>query len=235
MTTFFRFPHTPHLAWLSPDSPREDKVFSAAEAAAFLCAEVVLEEKVDGANVGISVDAAGEIQVQNRGQYLSPPFTGQFVRLNSWLAQREEAIFDALGEHLMLFGEWTAAVHSLGYSRLPDYFLLFDVYDRQAKKFWSTSRRSVLAEQLNLRVIHCVGDGTYSLSTLKKMVLDMPSAYVSVGVAEGIYLRREDESWLLERAKLVHPDFVQNIGEHWRRRILTLNHITSPKTGDVAC
>jgi ATP-dependent RNA circularization protein (DNA/RNA ligase family) len=234
MTAFFRFPHTPHLAWLSPDSPREDKVFSAAEAAAFLRTEVVLEEKVDGANVGISVDAAGGVQVQNRGQYLSRPFTGQFARLNPWLVQREEAIFDALGEHLMLFGEWTAAVHSLDYPNLPDYFLLFDVYDRQAEQFWSTSRRNILATQLDLQVIHRLDCGHFGLEELKKRVQTAPSAYRD-GTCEGIYLRQESNDWLLQRAKLVHPDFVQNMGEHWRRRILTLNHITSPKTGDVAC
>lgn len=224
MTAFFRFPHTPHLAWLSPDSPREDKIFSAAEAAAFLRAKVVLEEKVDGANVGISVDAAGGVQVQNRGQYLSPPFTGQFVRLNPWLAQREEAIFDALGEHLMLFGEWTAAVHSLDYPNLPDYFLLFDVYDRQAERFWSTSRRNILAAQLNLQVIHRLDCGYFGLDALKHRVKTVPSAYRD-GACEGLYLRQENDDRLLQRAKLVHPDFVQNIGEHWRRRALRLNQI----------
>lgn len=31
MTDFFRYPHTPHLAWLGEGSPRDDKVLPPAE------------------------------------------------------------------------------------------------------------------------------------------------------------------------------------------------------------
>jgi hypothetical protein len=44
MTDFFRFPHTPHLAWLGPGVPRDDKVLAPAEAQALLAGEVVVEE-----------------------------------------------------------------------------------------------------------------------------------------------------------------------------------------------
>jgi hypothetical protein len=33
------------------------------------------------------------------------------------------------GRHI-LFGEWCRAQHSVFYSRLPDYFLAFDIWDR---------------------------------------------------------------------------------------------------------
>ena len=75
--------------------------------------------------------------MQNRGQYLLEPFDGQFEKLNSWLLPRYDRFFDALGADLILFGEWCAANHSIGYDRLPDWFLVFDVYDQQAKRFFS--------------------------------------------------------------------------------------------------
>ena len=53
MTDFFRFPHIPHLAWLGSDQPRDDKVLPTAEANVLLSGEVVLEEKLDGANLGV--------------------------------------------------------------------------------------------------------------------------------------------------------------------------------------
>ena len=31
MTDFFRFPHTPHIAWLGQGTPRDDKVLSPDE------------------------------------------------------------------------------------------------------------------------------------------------------------------------------------------------------------
>ena len=60
MTDFYRFPHTPHLAWLGSAPPRDDKVLTPQEAKSFLSADVLVEEKVDGANLGFSVDAASE-------------------------------------------------------------------------------------------------------------------------------------------------------------------------------
>ena len=60
MSSFFRFPHTPHIAWLAAGAPRDDKVLSPEEAQALLADEVVLEEKLDGANLGFSVSPEGQ-------------------------------------------------------------------------------------------------------------------------------------------------------------------------------
>ena len=61
------------------------------------------------------------------------------------LAAHEDKLFDALGTHLVAFGEWCAARHSLDYATLPDWWMLFDVYDRQEQRFWSTTRRNAMA------------------------------------------------------------------------------------------
>jgi len=71
------------LAWLGGGSAREDKVFSPAERSAFLEKPVVIEEKVDGANIGISVSPSGEIRVQNRGQYIQLPSPGAACAMTS--------------------------------------------------------------------------------------------------------------------------------------------------------
>lgn len=190
MSGFFRFPHTPHIAWLGDGTPRDDKVLAASEAEAFLAYSLVREEKVDGPNLGFSADCSGAIRAQSRGQYLHRPFTGQFARLNGWLTIHEEALFEALGEPLILFGEWAAAMHSLEYSNLPDYLLLFDVYDRSERRFWSTARRNALASRFGLRQIHQVATGHFRLNSIKRMLATTQSAYRDGG-CEGIYLRQE--------------------------------------------
>jgi ATP-dependent RNA circularization protein (DNA/RNA ligase family) len=201
-------------------------VLSPLEVEVFLAHAVVLEEKVDGANLGLSLDAAGAIRAQNRGQYLQRPFSGQFARLNAWLAPHEEALINVLGGSLVLFGEWVAAVHSLEYESLPDYFLAFDVYDRVKMRFWSTVRRNALTSQLGIAVVHQVGAGRYQLGSLEQMITSTLSAYGDGG-SEGLYLRNEDRDWLVARAKLVHPDFVQNMGKHWRSRSLSWNALSA--------
>lgn len=224
MTELFRFPHTPHLAWLGEGSPRDDKVLSPNEVKALLAGEVVVEEKLDGANVGFSLAPDGSLRAQNRGQYLAEPHAGQFARLPAWLAQHGEGLRSELKPNLILFGEWCAARHSLGYAALPDWFLLFDIYDRTAGRFWSTPRRNELASSAGLVTVPQVLHGKATVPTLKKLVSDTASRY-RAGALEGVVIRRESADWCEARAKLVRPDFTQAIDTHWRKRALEWNRI----------
>lgn len=229
MSDFFRFPHTPHLAWLGEGSPRDDKVLSKADAEALLASDVVVEEKLDGANLGLSVDSKGFMRAQNRGQYLVPPYSGQFARLSSWLAPREETLTSVLGDNVILFGEWCPARHSLDYITLPDWFLAFDVYDRAAKRFWSTARRNELAASLSIQVVPAVYAGKTSMHELKSRLLHTSSQF-RPGPLEGVVVRKENSDWLEARAKLVHPNFTQAIAEHWSRRGLVWNRLANVET-----
>lgn len=224
MTDFFRFPHTPHIAWLGQGSPRDDKVLSPHEVAELLAAEVVVEEKLDGANVGFSLGSDGSLRAQNRGQYLAEPHAGQFARLPAWLAQHGEGLRSVLASNLIVFGEWCAARHSLDYTTLPDWFLLFDVYDRTAGQFWSTTRRNELASRAGLLTVPQVQQGKVTVSDLKKLVSDTTSRY-RAGPLEGVVIRRESVDWCEARAKLVRPDFTQAIESHWRKRAIEWNRI----------
>ena len=221
---FFRFPRTPHIAWLAEASPRDDKLLSPAEAEALLDGEVVIEEKIDGANLGISLGPDGDLRLQNRGQFLMPPYGGQFARLGSWLAPKENAVFDALDENQILFGEWCAARHSVAYDRLPDWFLLFDVYDRSEDKFWSASRRDTLAGEIGLSIVPRLFQGRTTVPELKELVGSAVSQFRE-GTVEGVVLRSETPQWLVSKAKLVRSDFVQNIEEHWRGRAIEWNRL----------
>jgi ATP-dependent RNA circularization protein (DNA/RNA ligase family) len=199
-------------------------VLSAVEAKKLLAAEVVVEEKVDGANIGISLDEKGILQVQNRGQYLAQPFSGQFSRLNAWLTQYQEVLQDELSHSLILFGEWCTARHSLSYDALPDWFLLFDVYDRNSAKFWSTARRNTLAEKMGLKTVKEIKRAHLGIDSLKHLVLRKQS-YYRQGAVEGVVVRSEKNGWTERRAKLVHPDFTQTIDEHWRKRPIEWNQL----------
>lgn len=226
MNDFFRFPHTAHLLWLGKDPPRDDKVLSQHSMHAFFSEGVIVEEKIDGANIGISVDSGGDLRVQNRGRYLETPFRGQFSRLESWLAQNESALQDILDRNTILFGEWCAAVHSIIYSKLPDWVLFFDVYDRRKRKFWSVHRRNSLVLGAGLTVVPEIVRGRISSSELFRVLSDQPSQF-SESFMEGVIVRKDSEEWCVARAKLVRTEFVQAIGEHWQRGGLRWNRTTS--------
>lgn len=226
MSEFFRFPHTPHLAWLAPGSPRDDKVLSPPEVNELLAGELVVEEKVDGANLGFSVSEDGELRAQNRGTYLTEEFCHeQFRSLWRWLAPHQHALIDALWPDRMLFGEWCVATHSVNYDLLPDWFVGFDVYDRAAQQFWSTTRRNKLLQSLGLAPVPHLARGHFSLEELKGM---LGTSRVSSHAMEGLVVRREDAEWTYERAKLVRPTFTQNIEAHWSRGPIRRNALARP-------
>lgn len=222
MSDFIKFPRTPHLLWLSNKPVRDDRVLSKVEAGIFLETEIIVEEKVDGANVGISVAEDGSLRVQNRGSYLEQPSPMQFRPIWQWLANRRVELVKRLGSELIVFGEWSFAVHSAYYDRLPDWFLGFDVYDRKSKRFWPVTKRNQLFKDVGLATIPLIERKQFSITELLNL---LQSAKSSLGPEpiEGIYLRRESENWLEGRAKIVRPQFLQNIHEHWSDRPLEKN------------
>lgn len=130
----------------------------------------------------------------------------------------------------MLFGEWCAARHSLDYDTLPDWFLLFDVYDRSKRRFWSTSRRNALASEAGLFTVPRVSSGRTTLAALKQLVMDTASHYRAQLPLEGVVVRRESADWCEARTKLVRPDFAQAIDTHWRKRAIEWNRVDWTRT-----
>lgn len=224
MTDFFRFPHTPHIAWLGEGEPRDDKVLAPHEVDMLLADVVRVEEKLDGANLGISLRPDGQLRAQNRGQYLIEPYIGQFSRLTSWLAQHQWQLKEKLTSDLILFGEWCAAKHSLNYESLPDWFVVFDVYDQEKQCFWSSGRRNALAEVLGLSAVPALYEGKVRLAQLKDLLASTTSRYRR-GAPEGLVVRKESKQWCESRAKLVRAEFTQTIGDHWRSRSIEWNRV----------
>lgn len=225
MPSLHKFPSTPHLAWLSPQPIRGDKLLLPSEVADFLSHSLVIEEKIDGANLGLSVDSQGTICFQNRGNWVEGKLSGQWTRLRAWAAEHETALRVHLPPGHVLFGEWCYARHSVGYDRLPDWFLGFDVYDAVTHRFWSSDKRDALLSMMEIHPVPTVARGHFDHSELIGM-LESPSAY-GQSTREGIYLRHEANGWLISRTKLVCPDFVQQITDHWAKGELRMNQLAT--------
>ena len=219
---FFKFPSTPHLIMLSGMDIRGDKVLSESERSAFLQHDLVIEEKIDGANLGISFDSWGNIQAQNRGAYLQLPRAGQWKKLDNWLAQRTDTLFEHLLDQFILFGDWCYAQHSVFYDRLPDWFLAFDIYDKRADRFLSSKRRDLLFRKMNLAQVPVLARGHFTYSELCNL---LSLSKFGNQPAEGIYLRFDQADWLVQRAKLVRSTFIQTVEEHWSRSAMRPNQL----------
>ncbi len=219
---FFKFPSTPHLATMPGVDIRGDKVLSELERDEFLTHEVTVEEKVDGANLGISFDSEGNIRAQNRGAYLHLPGSGQWKKLGDWLTPRTDTLFEHLSDHFILFGEWCYAQHSVFYDRLPDWFLGFDIYDKRFDRFLSSKHRDDLFTKMSIAQVPVLASGHFAYPKVQKFLL---TSKLSNQPAEGIYLRFDQNDWLAQRAKLVRPAFIQTVEQHWSRSTIRPNRL----------
>ena len=225
MYDFFRFPSTPHLAWLSETEPREDKVMSQQDVDLFLKESITIEEKIDGANVGISWSSTNDLQAQNRGSYLLNGGQNhpQFNALWPWIFERQHLLEKHLPKQCIVFGEWSALKHSQHYLNLPDWYIGFDVYDKREMLFYSAERRNTLLNRLKIQPIKRLDIGYNSLESLTKTLSTLPSTYGNPHI-EGLYLRIDKGGWLEKRAKIVRKEFVQSIDSHWKKQPLVNNN-----------
>lgn len=222
MTDFLRFPSTPHIHRLPGLDVREDKIFTARERSAFLSHSLHVEEKVDGENLGISCNE-DSLQVQARGSYVRPG--GRHFRgFESWIRPRERRISQALGDNLIIFGEWCVVTHTVRYDALPDWFLVFDIYQRSTGQFWETQLRDEFVKELGLHVVPFLGKGHFHERELADFI---GRSHVGHERMEGVVARFQDPQGLLHRAKVVRPDFVQKIDQHWMTGIQALNRLAA--------
>lgn len=220
MTEFTRFPPIPYLVRPPDVDIRDDKVLTDTERDEFLAMRLHIEEKVDGQNLGISNSEDG-LRFQARGSYVQPG--GRHFRgLATWVAPRRQRLADRLSDNLILFGEWCSVKHTVRYDSLPDWFLVFDVYERAAGLFWEPDMRDALAEDLGLYSAPLLGAGHFNLDDLTELMSDSRVGHEPM---EGIVARTVTADGPQRRAKLVRPEFVQQIDQHWMSGQQTMNRL----------
>ena len=166
-----KFPRTQHLFDAGGGGvSRDDLVMDAQTAALFYTPEqqgrvpvntiVEVEEKVDGANLGISIGEDGKLRAQNRSHYVDSSTHKQFSALDQWLESHRGELYDLLSTNNdVLYGEWLAAKHSIHYTQLPDLFLAFDIYDRRAQRFCSRRERDRRLAETSISSVRLVHSG----------------------------------------------------------------------------
>ncbi|XP_065054389.1 uncharacterized protein LOC135683141 [Rhopilema esculentum] len=230
-----KFPRTRHLLDAGGNGvSRDDLLMTAKEAIAFLKGKVVsVEEKVDGANLGFSVNKNNEIRAQNRSHFVISNSHQQFSTLEAWISRHSASLLRVL-EHgkFILYGEWAYAKHSIFYTRLPSYFVAFDIYDTDNGHFVSRKTRDKMLNGTGIATVPLIVEKEFRSPGELLPYLEAPSAYYD-GPVEGIYLRvdedtqdnhkAENSGTLLQRAKIVRPDFLQQIEEQWTRQKFVKN------------
>jgi len=99
-------------------TPLSLQLMDKKEATPFFTKTVSVEEKVDGANLGISCTADFKLLFQNRSHFVTSASATQWKGLEDWVANHP-GIWDVLtSPDIVLFGEWLYAQHSIHYTKL---------------------------------------------------------------------------------------------------------------------
>ena len=244
---FHKYPRTPHL--FGSAGAAGDKHLGSAGSRRFLAdPSLVVEEKVDGTNVGLHFDEAGTLVVQNRGHILSTGEHPQYGPLKAWCAANGRRLYDALGTRFVLFGEYLHARHTVGYDRLPGLLLEFDVLDKEGGTFLGLDeRRERFFGPLDVPTVPVLHRGPLDPADLPGLVgrsafwanfID-PRTGRADDLMEGLYLRTEGGTprRVTGRAKWVRRAFTEAVcaSTHWRTRPVepnTLDPGRPPREGD---
>ena len=143
MRGIVKYPRTPHLDGSRVQPGDEDLGIVGISDLEGL--PLVIEEKLDGSNSGISFDDDGALVLQSRGHVLTGgPRERQFDLFKRWASTYRDSLWRILGNRYLMYGEWLYARHTIAYDELPHYFLEFDILDRETGSFLSTDRRHAL-------------------------------------------------------------------------------------------
>jgi hypothetical protein len=231
---FVKYPRTPHL--FGSRGTDDDKHLAEAESLHFLADEsLIVEEKLDGTNVGIHFAPDGKMALQCRGHLITEGMHPQYDLFKQWAAVKRPVLEEALEDRFILFGEWVYAKHSVHYRRLPHYFFEFDIYDKQSGDFLSLERRLDLLEGTGLHTVPVVHTGPLDRERLTALIgpshfdseFDNPITRRTDYLMEGVYLRTEARGVVTGRAKFVRPEFVEKVNqsEHWQHQAMTPNRL----------
>lgn len=254
-TRMFKYPRTRHIEG-SRCQPGDEDLESERFAVLKDC-HVVVEEKVDGANAGISFDRDGTLKLQSRGHYLTGGAREKhFTLFKQWAQTYAVDFFERVGDRYIIFGEWLYAKHTMFYNQLPHYFMEFDIFDTETSTFLDTPSRAELLKGLpifSVRVLHSGRIRTHAELTgmigpsafISEGHLDeLKSACVSRGLnvdramketdpettMEGLYIKVERDGIVAERYKYVRASFLTAVTQadgHWLSRAIIPNRLRS--------
>lgn len=253
MSSIRKYPRTHHIEGSRLQPGDED--MSAVPFREVRGAYLVVEEKVDGANAGLSFAEDGALRLQSRGHYLTGGGREKhFAMFKQWAHGHRHRLGEILGTRYLVYGEWLYAKHTVFYDALPHYFLEFDVFDRRTEEFLDTERRHALFADSPIVSVPVLWRGqARSLKHLRAMI--GPSLYKTPAwrdnlratilergldpdrmrqetdpsdEMEGLYLKVEDAGRVVARYKYVRASFMTSVstsGSHWLSRPIVPNRL----------
>lgn len=212
-----KYNRTFHLPW-SKGATNDDKI--AKGVSSLLNVPIVITEKMDGSNT--SLESSGCFA----RTHASAPTHSSFDALKALHASVKYII----DKDIQIFGEWCFAKHSIEYSELPSYFMLFGVRYLDENRWGSWTDVEMWAGDLGVSTVPLLFTGKVSsekeLQTLTESFINQPSC--CGGIREGVVVRLaqsfDDDNFSKFVMKWVRANHVQTT-EHWKDQEIVKNKL----------
>ena len=217
----YKYPRTFHLPW-SPGGTSDDKI--AIDISTLLNVPIVISEKCDGSNTCM------ERKKCFARSHAGAPSHSSFDQFKALHASLKRHINDGL----QLFGEYVFARHSIEYSELPGYFLLFGLRDLELNEWTSWEDVKMWANALCIPTVPVLYSGTVhsekELRQLTELLMKQPSD--CGGIREGVVVRLAsefaDEDFSKSVMKVVRANHVDPNNDHWLHQEIVKNKLKAP-------
>lgn len=254
MKQIYKYPRTSHIFGSKLQKGDEDLINVPFEQ--IKGRNIVVEEKVDGANSGISV-VNDKLMLQSRGHYLTGGYRERhFDLFKTWANCWTNQLKDLLCERYVIYGEYLFAKHTVFYDNLPHYWMEFDILDTETNTFFDTPRRmNMLRDFPFIHSVKVLFEGkldkkqdlydmvknSYFISDDYKKNLETESTKQNLNVEkifnetdlsnlmEGLYIKVEEDGIVKERYKFVRQGFLQVVADsesHWLDRPIIPNKLS---------
>lgn len=181
--------------------------------------KVALFEKVDGGNTGI-YKAKGKTFLQKKGSNIDDSHPQYSFFKNEWYYKNLDKI-NRLIDNTVTYGELVRCVHTIEYNKLPDWWLVFDIYDLETNTYWPWWQVKEVCDDAGLHTVPFIYEGKVRKNELDSF---MPEKSAYGEIAEGIVVKNYRTQVM---GKYVKPFFVKavNESEFWRNRKIRLNKV----------
>lgn len=236
---FIKYPRTPHL--FGGKGTADDKFLSRAASLAMLQdRSLIIEEKIDGTNVGIHFDTSRNLILQCRGHLVTEGMHPQYDLFKQWANVKRSILEERLEDRYILFGEWVYAKHSIHYLGLDHYFFEFDIYDKTENLFLTLEQRLERIANSGILTVPILHRGKITQADLQDLIgpsrfdsrFENPVTKQVDRLMEGVYLRTEGTNseacpTVTRRSKLVRPEFIEKVrqSDHWQYQAMIVNHL----------
>lgn len=208
MEKLYKYPRTLHLPW-SPGATNDDKIMS--DLSPMIGKSVVVTEKMDGENTTMLRD---RIHARSLDSNDHPS--------RHWVKGLWGTIKHEIPDGWRICGENLYARHSIGYTGLPTYFMVFSIWN-DANECLSWKETIEVCQILNLTPVPLIREMTFDEKWLREYAESMDTQ-----VKEGFVVRNTEsfhyDAFKNNVAKWVREDHVTS-DSHWMFQEIVPNEL----------